>query len=181
MKCETCGIDFKPSDEVKRLMVTGAVAQVCNGCEVAPDGADVFKKRVVFSKRHTWSTLHRVDKFGPDGLVKEWMALLPVIKHRAGQIKKGTWRHHHSPFVMSENAGRPSNVPTLTLVDNLKTFQHQGVLLKIRKIPGSADAMTGIDCIAVNPADVAGIKDDGGLELNVHLKDGGRLRFLYRN
>jgi len=181
MKCNTCGGDFEPRDELKRLMAAGAVDQVCERCEVVPEPGAFFKRQVIFSKRHVGSVLCRVDLFNSKGIVTRWMSLLPMKKRKAGRIKKGTWRHEHTPFVMTEHGEQRANHSTLTLTNNLDTYSKQGRALKFVKIPGSVDAMTGVDTIEIALDQIDSIEDDSGLEINVQLKDGGRLRLQYRN
>lgn len=182
MKCEKCGIEFEPSDEVKRLMVVGAVERYCDDCAVPPPAGDVFKrKETIFAKRQPGCVLHRVDKFNPDGVVTQWMSLPPLPRRRKPVIRKRTWRHEISTTVLSEKEGRTGSEPRLTIRTNIDTFRPQGKDLMIEKIPGGANSVTGIDRITVASVDIDCVEDTGGFEVNVLLKDGGKVRFQYRN
>jgi len=182
MICEQCGATFDPSREVAHLIEIGQIPRVCDNC--AKPAPSVFNstRPVVSSKRTPNSVLRRVDKFDPDGVVRQWMSLLPDYPKPGKKRKRRPGRPGDDirVFVMSES-NHMSNKPNTKLFTNLELFQRQGQAFRVWKAPGRADALTGIDRIEMEATNFKKIDDDGSLEVNIYGRDGSRIRLLYKN
>jgi len=82
---------------------------------------------------------------------------------------------------MSTTKGRLTGMPHLVLHHNLDTFRAQGRAFFAEKIPGFATPQTGQERIEVPQENIKEIKDDGGLEVTIYLKDGSWVRLQFRN
>lgn len=182
MICDQCGVEFEPSKEVGRLIELGQISRVCDACARPAPSVFSSARPAVSVKRTPSSVLQRVDKFGPNGVVRQWMSLMPVYpkpgKRRIPRPGRATDRLH--VFVMSEHKNRMTGHPNTKLFTNLEIFQRQGQPFRAWKAPGRADALTGVGLIELETP-VDHIDDDGGLEINIFGRDGSRIRLRYKN
>lgn len=184
MICEECGLEFEVEDALKKLIATKAVAQVCNKCAVTPPALPFgHKSRLASGVRTPISILHRVDRFNAEGISIQWVSrqpLYPKLK-RKHEKRPGRVDDQVGAFVMSFGSGDVSNKPIMTIRTNLENFQRLGQPFRAWKVPGFQSALTGQDRIEVPAQDITRVEDDGGLELYIHLKDGGKIRMKFRN
>ena len=184
MLCKQCGVEFEPAKEVGRLIEIGQIPRVCDSC--AKPAPSVFRsaRPVVSTKRTCISVLCRVDKFDPDGIVRQWMSLMPIPKSGKKRIPRpgrvGDWLR---VFVMSmsERSNKMTGHPNTKLFTNFETFQQQGQPFRAWKAPGRADVLTGIDSIELEVTNLDRVVDDGSLEINIFGRDGSRIHLLYKN
>jgi len=184
MICEKCGLEFKVAEELKKLMTTGAVAQVCDSCAEAPPAVPFgHKPQMDVGKRTAMSILHRVDLLNAEGISIQWMSRMPLYPRlkRYKQKRPGRRDDQVEAFVMSFGSKELSNKPIMTLRTNLDNFQRLGKPFQAWKHPGFHSSLTGQDRIEVPVNNIDHIEDDGGLTLFIHLKDGGKVRLKYRN
>ena len=183
MICEQCGIEFEPSREVGRLIDIGQIPRICDSC--AKPAPSVFRsaRPVVSTKRTRISVLRRVDKFDPDGVVRQWMSLIPVYpKPGKKRIPRpGRVGDRLRVFVMSERSNKMTGHPNTKLFTNFETFQRQRQPFRAWKAPGRTDVLTGIDSIELEVTNLDRVVDDGSLEINIFGRDGSRIRLLYKN
>ena len=184
MICQRCSHEFNPPAHTAQLMRIGRVNTLCPNCEVAAPHPLVMPKAAKFDlRRSSKSKLFRVDWFEPNGIVLRFIALPPLFKKpNRGRFRRlGRRDDQIYAFVMSETAGRLKSNPNLVLRHNLENFQPRGQPLRIEKIPNYATPLTGVDVFEIPQIQILKIEDTGSLEVNVHLKDGGRVWMRFRN
>lgn len=184
MICEQCGLEFEVGDELKRLIASKAVAQVCDNCAEAPPVVPFGHKPLPPSgKRTNISILHRVDRFNAEGVSIQWISRMPryPLPKRKRPKRAGRRDDQVESFVMTFGAAHLTNKPIMTIRSNIDYFQRRGKPFRAWKVPGFQSALTGQDKIEIPVGGVDHIEDDGGLELYVHLKDGGKVRLKFRN
>lgn len=182
MRCTSCGQEFEPTAELKRLILTGNVSQVCDTCERPAPKPQAKKQFGGPVKRTPIAVLYRIDKFNADGIVTNKMALPPkAIRQKARTRRPGRRDDRLHAFVISASEAPGAHTPRVALISNLDTYQRTGQPLLFQKIPGYYCPLTGQDRMEVFPTDIDRVEDDGGLEVNIVLKDNSRLRLLYRN
>lgn len=183
MICEQCGASFDPSREVGHLIEIGQIARLCDACAKPAPSLFTTAKPLPSTRRTRISVLHRVDLFDPDGVVRQWMSLIPEYPKpgRKRIPRPGRPGDNLRVFVMSERSQRKPGQPRTKLHTNFELFRRQGTDFKAWKVPGRADALTGIDHIELLASNVVRVVDDGSLEINIYGKDGSRVRLLYKN
>jgi len=183
MNCEQCGASFDPPREVAHLIEIGKISRVCDACAAPSPAMFTSAKPLPSTQRTRISVLRRVDKFDPDGVVRQWMSLIPDYPKPGKKRvpRPGRPGDNLRVFVMSERSNRMTGQPRTKLFTNLETFRQQGQHFKVWKAPGRADALTGIDRIELLASNIERVVDDGSLEINIYGKDGSRIRLLYKN
>ena len=183
MKCDQCGALFEPSVEVAKLITADQIPCVCDTCARPAPGMFVTTRPLVSTMRTRTSVLRRVDMFDSDGIVRQWMSLMPDYPKPGKKRvpRPGRPGDNLRVFIMSEKTGRGSGRPRTKLFTNFENFRQRGQPFKAWKAPGRADPLTGIDRIELDTLNLKSVEDEGTLEVNIHGLDGTRIRLLYKN
>jgi len=187
MYCKTCGNFFQPTPDEEKLIVTGGLDVLCNGCATA-DWKERSKNKGVPApiqpgtgyKHGDGTQLYHAEWLDAQGLRVAFVAMPPIPRRATSSPLRKERKQDIHVFVMTESTGQNRrSTPRTQLYTNLDTFRKLRQPLKIEKIPNYDDPYTGTSLLRFDPADVADIEREEGL-VRIHLRDGGHVLLRYR-
>lgn len=173
--CRSCQTEFLTTPEEERLMVTGAIEEVCLKCAMA--GAKVEEDPNFVPMPSLWPkrkfikrSFLRVELRNPEGEPVSFIAMEPgpyYPKHRERKLPA------HRPRVQilgNPASGMEPNY--VTIISNLSNFEKEDRDLFAKKFPNHWDPRTGIDEIRIARNRVKRIIHEANGVL-AQLEDGG--------
>lgn len=182
--CKQCGQEFLTRPEEEKMMVTGAIPQVCMACAMAgaPQEEDPSKyplPPVGPRRKFLLTEILRVDLRSPEGEIVAFISQNPGPYYSKPRERKKVAHMGQRPNVQvlgNPGTGREPNY--ITILTNIKNFEKEDRDLFAMKIPDVWTPQTGVGEIRIKRPRVARIEraENGLLAL---LKDGGSVAAYY--
>ena len=180
--CKTCGEFFQPTTDEERLIATHLMPEICMLCaeKATQDHNKDWKPPSLFEPigKFDGTKLHRADWFDKDEQRICFVARPPrprLPRHRT--LRKPRKGNIHVTIIGSSDAYRMTSEPRVIVHTNIATFMKSRQPFWVSKIPDFWDPHTGIGRIEIPLDKVDHVSDD---EREVHLKDGGVVRLIYK-
>lgn len=188
MYCKICNNFFQPTPDTEKLMVSGAIEEVCDPC-AAKKWAKSVENEVLPAPVYPGTEykgdgrqLYRVDWLKPDGTQRAFIAMLPKPLRPPASPLRPRKAGNLQVTIMSDRyySERRASEPAMTITTNLERFREwDPPILWIQKMPDCYDSFTGIGRIEIPAGHVAEVTHTGR-QVDIKLTDGDSLRLLYR-
>lgn len=189
MHCKLCGEFFQPSQDEEKMIVSGAVEEICGPCATKRwkeksdrefNAAPIYPHAAVGGDG---TTLCRAEWYTKMGKLISFVSLPPVRSRRDVEPLRQKKVADLHVFVMSDenwqNDRMPSE-PATILHTNLDTFRQVGErTFWVRKRPDACDAFTGVGSIEFDARRIKHIERKPRL-VEITLTDDSCVRMFYR-
>lgn len=183
--CKQCGQEFLTRPEEEKMMVTGAIPQICMGCAMAgstsqEEDPTKFPLPPLWPRRKFLTDeILRVDLRDPQGEIIAFISQEPGPYYSKPRERKKVKHMAQRPNVQILGNTRSGNeVKYATIITNIKKFETEDRDLFAMKIPDVWTPQTGIGEIRIKRPKVLRIEraENGLLAL---LKDGNSVAAYY--
>lgn len=188
MYCKRCKQFFQPTLDEEKLIVSGALEEICTPC-ATKEWVESVKNEALpapmypgMEYKGDGTQLYRADWFEPDGTHRAFIAMPPLPLRPALSPLRPSKTEDLRVSIMSGQGSseRGMNEPTLTITTNLERFREwDPPVLWVQKLPDFYDDFTGIGRIEVPAGDVIELKRTDR-RIDIKLADGSSIRLLYR-
>ena len=181
--CKKCGEFFQPTKDEDRLLAQHKMEEVCMSCALLAENQfdDDWKPPPLRVPREKTdgTKLYRAERFGPHGELLCFLALPPKPLYPAHRSLRKPRLHNLHVMILTDEQERLMTEPRVVVHTNVENFERTGYSFWVRKIPDYWCPHSGVGRIEVPRENIVNVTE-GKRKKEVHLKDGGFVRLLYK-